>query len=142
MPPMQTVDFTKLDMATLKRYKRHYRLKTRQNVTKTELALAVAKHFASQHVDEVRPPAATATAPAFAPEHPASTGLAWQAETIQLFVYSARSSTLQYGAHPAHKKKQPQPHSPTPTRLLLRIAEVCALPHVADRRDYLNGNGR
>mmetsp|Transcript_45046 Transcript_45046/g.108084 ORF Transcript_45046/g.108084 Transcript_45046/m.108084 type:complete len:146 (-) Transcript_45046:216-653(-) len=65
-----TVDFTKLDMATLKRYKRHYRLKTRQNVTKTELALAVAKHFASQHVDE--------------------------AETIQLFVYSARSSTLQY----------------------------------------------
>ena len=74
MPPMQTVDFTKLDMATLKRYKRHYRLKTRQNVTKTELALAVAKHFASQHVDEVRPPAATATAPAFAPEHPASTG--------------------------------------------------------------------
>ena len=26
----QTVDFTKLDMATLKRYKRHYRLKTRQ----------------------------------------------------------------------------------------------------------------
>eukprot|EP00964_Phaeocystis_antarctica_P089417 scaffold57076_cov66-Phaeocystis_antarctica.AAC.5 len=28
MPPMQTVDFTKLDMATLKRYKRHYRLKT------------------------------------------------------------------------------------------------------------------
>ena len=38
-----TVDFSKLDMATLKRYKRHYRLKTRQNVTKTELALAVAK---------------------------------------------------------------------------------------------------
>tara|TARA_B110001452_G_scaffold186825_1_gene157283 strand:+ start:1012 stop:1629 length:618 start_codon:yes stop_codon:yes gene_type:complete len=66
----QTVDFTKLDMATLKRYKKHYRLKTRQNVTKTELALAVAKHFASTHVDE--------------------------AETIQLFMYSARSSTLQY----------------------------------------------
>mmetsp|Transcript_78162 Transcript_78162/g.155317 ORF Transcript_78162/g.155317 Transcript_78162/m.155317 type:complete len:173 (-) Transcript_78162:733-1251(-) len=38
-----TVDFSKLDMATLQRYKRHYRLKTRQNVTKTELALAVAK---------------------------------------------------------------------------------------------------
>eukprot|EP00966_Prymnesium_polylepis_P146280 3378968-Prymnesium_polylepis.1 len=48
----QTVDFTKLDMATLKRYKRHYRLKTRQNVTKTELAMAVAKHFSSQTVDE------------------------------------------------------------------------------------------
>ena len=59
-----TVDFTKLDMATLKRYKRHYRLKTRQNVTKTELALAVAKHFASQSVDE--------------------------ADTISLFMYSAR----------------------------------------------------
>ena len=43
---------TKLDMATLKRYKRHFRLKTRQNVTKTELALAVAKHFASTTVDE------------------------------------------------------------------------------------------
>ena len=55
-PPMRgekdarnlTVDFTKLDMATLKRYKRHFRLKTRQNVTKTELSLAVARHFASQ----------------------------------------------------------------------------------------------
>ena len=63
-----TVDFSKLDMATLKRYKRHYRLKTRQNVTKTELALAVAKHFASQTVDE--------------------------ADTISLFMYSARAGTL------------------------------------------------
>jgi len=77
-PPMRgekdarnlTVDFTKLDMATLKRYKRHYRLKTRQNVTKTELALAVAKHFASQTVDE--------------------------ADTISLFMYSARAGSLQY----------------------------------------------
>ena len=65
-----TVDFSKLDMATLKRYKRHYRLKTRQNVTKTELAQAVAKHFASQTVDE--------------------------ADTISLFMYSARAGTLQY----------------------------------------------
>ena len=77
-PPMRgekdarnlTVDFTKLDMATLKRYKRHYRLKTRQNVTKTELALAVAKHFALQTVDE--------------------------ADTISLFMYSARAGSLQY----------------------------------------------
>ena len=53
-----TVDFSKLDMATLKRYKRHYRLKTRQNVTKTELAVAVARHFASQAVDEARRPSA------------------------------------------------------------------------------------
>lgn len=65
-----TVDFTKLDMATLKRYKRHYRLKTRQNVTKTELSMAVAKHFASQSVDE--------------------------ADTISLFMYSARAGTLHY----------------------------------------------
>ena len=77
-PPMRgekdarnlTVDFTKLDMATLKRYKRHFRLKTRQNVTKTELALAVAKHFASQTVDE--------------------------ADTISLFMYSARAGSLTF----------------------------------------------
>jgi len=66
----ETVDFTKLDMATLKRYKRHYRLKTRQNVTKTELALAVAKHFAAQTVDE--------------------------GDTIALFLYSARTGNVQY----------------------------------------------
>ena len=77
-PPMRgekdarnlTVDFTKLDMATLKRYKRHFRPKTRQNVTKTELALAVAKHFASQTVDE--------------------------ADTISLFMYSARAGSLTF----------------------------------------------
>lgn len=67
-----TVDFSKLDMATLKRYKRHYRLKTRQNVTKTELATAVAKHFASQTVDE--------------------------ADTISLFMYSARAGGLDLAA--------------------------------------------
>ena len=67
-----TVEFTKLDMATLKRYKRHYRLKTRQNVTKTELALAVAKHFASQTVDE--------------------------ADTISLFMYSARYAFATQGS--------------------------------------------
>lgn len=67
-----TVEFTKLDMATLKRYKRHYRLKTRQNVTKTELALAVAKHFASQTVDE--------------------------ADTISLFMYSARYAFASQGS--------------------------------------------
>ena len=67
-----TVDFSKLDMATLKRYKRHYRLKTRQNVTKTELALAVSKHFASQTVDE--------------------------ADTISLFMYSARAGSLDLAA--------------------------------------------
>lgn len=65
-----TVDFTKLDMSTLKRYKRHFRLKTRQNVTKTELALSVAKHFAATTVDE--------------------------ADTISLFMYQARAGNLTY----------------------------------------------
>lgn len=67
-----TCDFSKLDMATLKRYKRHYRLKTRQNVTKTELSLAVAKHFASTTVDE--------------------------ADTISLFMYSARGAAASRAA--------------------------------------------
>ena len=85
-------------MATLKRYKRHYRLKTRQNVTKTELALAVAKHFASQHVDEVRLPCRRSSPAGL--RAPRALDARAQAETIQLFVYSARSSTLQYGAEP------------------------------------------
>ena len=83
-------------MATLKRYKRHYRLKTRQNVTKTELALAVNKHFASQHVDEVRLPCRRSSPAGL--RAPRALDARAQAETIQLFVYSARSSTLQYGA--------------------------------------------
>ena len=66
----QTVNFTKLDLATLKSLKRHYRLKTREKATKSELAQAVAKHFASQTVDE--------------------------ADTISLFMYSARAGSLQY----------------------------------------------
>ena len=97
-----TVDFSKLDMATLKRYKRHYRLKTRQNVTKTELAVAVARHFASQAVDEVR---ACRRPPARPPAHPSPARharpprarahmpplLSAQADTISLFMYSARA---------------------------------------------------
>ena len=67
-----TVDFCKLDMAALKRYKRHYRLKVRPNVTKGELANAVARHFASQTVDE--------------------------ADTISLFMYSARAGSLDLAA--------------------------------------------
>ena len=49
---LSVVDFSKLGMATLERYKRNYRLKTRQNVTKHELAQAITKHFAAQTVDE------------------------------------------------------------------------------------------
>ena len=121
---MQTVDFTKLDMATLKRYKRHYRLKTRQNVTKTELALAVAKHFASQHVDEVCLPPRR-LAPALQPLSALMQPAGSQAETIQLFVYSARSSTLQYGlALPIKSTNRPLPR----TRVCSCVAEVlCTL---------------
>lgn len=50
--PLQLVDFGKLDMGTLKRYKKVYRLKTRQNVTKADLAGACARDFASRVVDE------------------------------------------------------------------------------------------
>lgn len=39
-------------MGTLKRYKKIYRLKTRQNVTKADLASACARDFASRVVDE------------------------------------------------------------------------------------------
>ena len=152
-------------MATLKRYKRHYRLKTRQNVTKTELALAVAKHFASQHVDEVRLPCRR-----FSPaglHAPRALDARAQAETIQLFVYSARSGTLQYGAEPwgpvvvassprtrerPLQTRAPAPRHPLPRRRLACLMRPSArwprtrhapTPRVAfwraDRRDYLNG---
>jgi len=48
----QAVDFNKLDVATLKRYKRSYKLRLRHNSTKTELVNAVSKHFASLPVNE------------------------------------------------------------------------------------------
>ena len=99
-----TVDFTKLDMATLKRYKRHYRLKTRQNVTKTELALAVARHFAAQTGPQDERAVWSAACPrTFAPglavssPHPLSHSLAVdEADTISLFMYSARAGSLHY----------------------------------------------
>jgi len=46
-------DFSKLDMGTLKRYKRHYKLRTKHNSNKTELAATVSKHFSSQAVLEM-----------------------------------------------------------------------------------------
>jgi len=42
----------KLDVAALKRYKKFYRLKTRHNSTKAELANAVRVHFDNVNVDE------------------------------------------------------------------------------------------
>ena len=38
-------DFSRLDVAALKKYKREYKLKTRHNSTKAELVIAVSKHF-------------------------------------------------------------------------------------------------
>lgn len=44
--------FCYLDVAALKRYKKHYRLKTRHNSTKAELANAVRMHFENINVNE------------------------------------------------------------------------------------------
>eukprot|EP01097_Dermamoeba_algensis_P010057 TRINITY_DN7265_c0_g1_i1.p1 TRINITY_DN7265_c0_g1~~TRINITY_DN7265_c0_g1_i1.p1 ORF type:complete len:118 (-),score=20.59 TRINITY_DN7265_c0_g1_i1:101-454(-) len=41
----QRVDFNKLDLTALKRYKRHYKLRTRYKGNKPELVTAVTKHF-------------------------------------------------------------------------------------------------
>merc|ERR1712070_344909 len=65
-----TVNFTKLDLATLKSLKRHYRLKTREKATRSELAQAVAKHFAAENIDE--------------------------GDTISQFIFSHQASQMQY----------------------------------------------
>eukprot|EP00026_Physarum_polycephalum_P016151 Phypoly_transcript_16999.p1 GENE.Phypoly_transcript_16999~~Phypoly_transcript_16999.p1 ORF type:complete len:161 (+),score=24.60 Phypoly_transcript_16999:183-665(+) len=44
--------FCYLDVVALKRYKKHYRLKTKQNSTKAELAHAVRLHFENINVNE------------------------------------------------------------------------------------------
>lgn len=46
------VDFNKLGIRTLKRYKRRYRLKVRHNPTKLELVAAIHSHFGSYKVEE------------------------------------------------------------------------------------------
>ena len=53
-PPPQRVNFYKLDIAALRRYRRHYRLNdVGPNSSREELILAVRKHFMSTQVDEV-----------------------------------------------------------------------------------------
>lgn len=48
------VDMSKLDLTALKRYKKHYKLRTRHKASrKADLVLAVSRHFAAQSVDEV-----------------------------------------------------------------------------------------
>jgi len=46
------VNFRMLDMMTLKKYKKHHRMKITHNSNKKELAEAVAQHFLQQDVDE------------------------------------------------------------------------------------------
>eukprot|EP01133_Synstelium_polycarpum_P007025 gene7025-8167_t len=49
----QTKDIIqRLDVSALKRYKKHYRLKTKHNSTKDELASAVRSHFDGLPVNE------------------------------------------------------------------------------------------
>lgn len=43
----KAVDFAKLEMISLKAYRRHFQLDTRPNAPKIELINAVSKHFAS-----------------------------------------------------------------------------------------------
>jgi len=47
------VDFNKLGLRTLKRYKRRFRLKlSKHNPTKPELVQAIQQHFIAQRVEE------------------------------------------------------------------------------------------
>lgn len=50
--PVQ-IDFDKLDIAALKRYKGHYNLRVKHNATKSELAAAIARHFENHAVEEL-----------------------------------------------------------------------------------------
>jgi histone deacetylase complex subunit SAP30 len=49
---MAQLDFGKMDLVLLKRYKRHYRVRTKHNPTKAELAQSIARHFAALPVLE------------------------------------------------------------------------------------------
>jgi len=49
----QAVDFSELDITSLKRYKRLYKLRTRNSSSKPELVSAVSKHFATISVNEL-----------------------------------------------------------------------------------------
>ncbi|QDZ21234.1 subunit of histone deacetylase complex [Chloropicon primus] len=50
--PDVSVNFNKLEVAALKRYKKHYKLKVQANATKEQLVSAVGAHFVKQKVDE------------------------------------------------------------------------------------------
>ena len=46
------MDFNKIDIRTLKKYKKHFKLGIRYNANKAQLAVAVMKHFSDLKVDE------------------------------------------------------------------------------------------
>ncbi len=45
------MDFSILDIATLKRYKNHFKLRIKHNSSKAELVQAISKHFHSLQID-------------------------------------------------------------------------------------------
>eukprot|EP01102_Stenamoeba_stenopodia_P018676 TRINITY_DN6897_c0_g1_i2.p1 TRINITY_DN6897_c0_g1~~TRINITY_DN6897_c0_g1_i2.p1 ORF type:complete len:138 (+),score=31.67 TRINITY_DN6897_c0_g1_i2:55-468(+) len=48
----EPVDFSKLELSTLKKYKRYYKLRTRSSSNKAELVAAIAKHFQTMQISE------------------------------------------------------------------------------------------
>jgi len=87
-------DFSKLDMGTLKRYKRHYKLRTKHNSNKTELAATVSKHFSSQAVLEM--------------------------ETISFFVYAVKNQGIDDDLWCLKQLIPPPSPPPTPFSLTRR----------------------
>ncbi|PRP86623.1 hypothetical protein PROFUN_05102 [Planoprotostelium fungivorum] len=49
----KTIDFSMLDLTALRKYRRTFKLRTRQNSTKSELVSAVAKHSSTMVVIEM-----------------------------------------------------------------------------------------
>lgn len=47
----QIADFSLLDMPALKKYKKHYKIRTKHNCPKAEVVTAIQKHFATLQVD-------------------------------------------------------------------------------------------
>eukprot|EP01139_Manchomonas_bermudensis_P001625 Amastigsp_a2444_767.p3 type:complete len:107 gc:universal Amastigsp_a2444_767:588-268(-) len=51
-PKKSVVDFSKWDIAALKRYKKHYKLRVQHDATKSDLVAAITEHFDSLPCDE------------------------------------------------------------------------------------------
>jgi len=48
---VKVADFSLLDLATLKRYKNHFKLRQKQTSNKSELVQTIQKHFSTLQVD-------------------------------------------------------------------------------------------